>query len=286
MLLSVETYVLRERFGDEAALRLIKNAGFDAYDYSFYWTNEKSDMLGDDYLEHATKIRAISNSLGLVCNQAHAPFDIRYGDVLDETGEKYRRLVRAIHAASVLGAPNIIVHVLKPSYLPEDVDFWEFNQAYIKSLAPYCEKHNINVSVETLFNGDNAPVLGKPEDMQRFLKELESERFNTCIDLGHLSKSGLVPEEVIRASSKETLKTLHVQDNNLKDDSHWLPYCGDLNWDGITSALAEMGYSGDFTFEICGYLKRQDEANIPAALKFAEQTGRLLIDKISKAKRA
>ncbi len=280
MLLSVETYVLRERFGDREAIRLIKDAGFDAFDYSFYWTSENNDMLGDDYLERAKQIRTLADGLGIVCNQAHAPFEFRYGDTMDESGDKYLRLVRSIEAASVLGAPNIIVHVLKPTLLPDGVDFWEFNRKYFKSLEPYCKKYGICISVETLFNGDDSPVLGRPYDMRLFLDGLESDCFNTCIDLGHLSKSGLVPEDVIKESSAKTLKALHVQDNNCKDDSHWLPYCGELNWDGITAALAQIGYGGDFTFEICGYLRRQDVRNIPAALKFAEQTGRLLIEKI------
>lgn len=280
MLLSVETYVLRERFGDCKAIRLIKDAGFDAYDYSFYWTSDGTDMLGDDYLERAHVIRELSDSLGIVCNQAHAPFEIRCGDTLDETGEKYLRLVRSIEAAAVLGAPNIVVHVLKPSLLPEGVDFWEFNRAYLKSLEKYSKKYGVKISVETLFNGDDTPVLGEPEDMRAFLKSLDSDRFSVCIDLGHLSKSGLIPEEIIRSYTPDELEALHVQDNNLKDDSHWLPYCGDLNWEGVTAALAQIGYSGDFTFEICGYLRRQDEKNIPNALTFAEQTGRLLISKI------
>ena len=38
MKLSIETYAIREKVGDEQAIRLLKAAGFDGIDYSFYYT--------------------------------------------------------------------------------------------------------------------------------------------------------------------------------------------------------------------------------------------------------
>lgn len=35
MRLSIDTYVLRSRYGDEKAIRMLKEAGFDGIDYSF-----------------------------------------------------------------------------------------------------------------------------------------------------------------------------------------------------------------------------------------------------------
>ena len=37
MKLSIETYALREKFGDRGTILLAKEAGFDAVDYSYYW---------------------------------------------------------------------------------------------------------------------------------------------------------------------------------------------------------------------------------------------------------
>ncbi len=47
MLLSTQTDLLGQRYGDEQAIRLLAGAGFDAFDFSFfqmfskknYWTN-------------------------------------------------------------------------------------------------------------------------------------------------------------------------------------------------------------------------------------------------------
>jgi len=47
MRLSVETYVLHKRYGDERAAEMLKKAGFDSIDYSFYWLAEEDDTLGE-----------------------------------------------------------------------------------------------------------------------------------------------------------------------------------------------------------------------------------------------
>ena len=104
MRLSVETYILREMFSDESALRMIREAGFDAFDYSFYWVSDGTDMLRQDFLQRASLLRRLADDLGLFCNQAHAPFEMEYGDAFDLTNTNYLRLVRCLEFAAVLGA--------------------------------------------------------------------------------------------------------------------------------------------------------------------------------------
>ena len=57
MKLSLESYVLREKFGDLEGLRLIRDAGFDCVDMSYYWTAEGSELLGEGYCEYARGLR-------------------------------------------------------------------------------------------------------------------------------------------------------------------------------------------------------------------------------------
>ena len=65
MRLSIETYVFREHFGDNVAIKMIKDAGFDAFDYSMFWATEKNDMLGDDYRERALALRGYADEIGI-----------------------------------------------------------------------------------------------------------------------------------------------------------------------------------------------------------------------------
>ena len=58
-----------------------------------------------------------------------------------------------------------------------------------------------------------------------------------------------------------------------------------MDWDEITKALADIGYSGSFTFEADNFLKSlKDEDSAFCALKLMESVGRNLIKKIEQYK--
>lgn len=281
MKLSIETYVMRERFGDEKAIEMIKKAGFDCYDYSLYWFGDGRDVLGDDYLTHAEKLKKISDSLGIECNQAHAPFDITHTDEFDISNTAYLRIVRSLEFASILGAKNIIVHAIKDN-LPKDIDFFELNRRFYLSLEPYCKKFNICISVENLFGWEEkaTPVLSDPQEHKAFVKSLNSPWFNICIDVGHSAVTGYKPAEVISAMDNKVLKALHIHDNDCFSDKHLLPYTDSFNWHEIMTALSGIDYKGELTLEIFGFLRRLPVDLIFDALVFAEKTGRKLIAEI------
>ena len=282
MKLSVETFILREMFSDEEALRMIRKAGFDAYDYSFYWVNDGTDMLGTDYRQRATALRQLGDSLDITCNQAHAPFEIAYGDDFDLTNRNYLRLVRCMEFASILGAKNIIVHAIKDD-LPEELDFFAYNHRFYESLIPWCEKFGICVCVENLFNWHESaiPVLCEPAEHQSFVRQLNSPWVRICVDVGHSAITGYKPEDVLAAMDPQLLAALHIHDNNGVLDQHLLPGEGILDWNAITRSLATNGYSGDFTFELTGYLRIKTPEQMAEAMLAAQEKGRKLINQIN-----
>lgn len=75
--ISIENYTVKKLLGEEDGLLAIKNAGFDAVDYSFYWS-EEFGLLDDDYLDKAAKVRKYIEKINLKCNQSHAPFGFRH----------------------------------------------------------------------------------------------------------------------------------------------------------------------------------------------------------------
>lgn len=279
MRLSVELYTLCDRYGANKAIEMLKDAGFCAVDYSYYWHQENDTVLGDQYREYAEKIRAHLDHNGIVCNQAHAPFSLEYGCAWDETDEKYLRLVRAMESASILGAENIVVHAIK---VPGGVDMEQYNIEFYKSLLPYCEKFGIHIAVENLFSRDVKRKrligrLGSPQELNRMIEKINSPWAVACVDIGHAALTGYEPEDFIRGMNPAFLKALHIQDNDYLEDRHFLPYTGELNWEAIVKSLKEIGYRGDFTLEIVKYLDRFPDELIPEALKFAHTVGEHLV---------
>ncbi len=284
MLLSVDTNVLRDKYDDITAIKMIKEAGFDAYDYSMFRAKGERDMLEDDYIERARNLRKISDEIGILCRQAHAPFSFQYTNKIDISDPEYLKIVRSMEVASILGAKNIIVHTVKKD-LPDGFELEDYSREFYRSFIPYCEKYNISISVENLVGRhpetkEKFEVFSNPLKHIEFVKSLESKYFNICIDVGHSALLGYMPEDVINAMDSSLFKTIHIHDNDFERDSHVLPYEGKTDWEAVTKALANVGYEGDFSFELEGLFYRLDDALLPAGLKFAEATGRVLIEKI------
>ena len=283
MKLSLETYALRRRYGDFEAARLISEAGFDAMDYSAYWYGN-SPLARDDYRDHAVKLRAHIDALGLTCNQSHAPFDMKYGQPFDLSCPEFRDVVRAIEVASVLGAKQIIVHsIAMPAELMEDTEAThEYAMAYYRSLLPYAEEFGIRIAVENLFIRHKEKFiyskrLNTPESLSRVVRELDSPYAVACLDMGHAAMVGYEPEDFIRGMDKGLLGAVHIQDGDYMEDRHTVPHVGQYHWEEILKALAETGYPGDLTFEVYKFYQNLPDAAIPHALKMAEAVGRHMI---------
>lgn len=282
MKLSVETYVMRERFDDKTAVKMIKEAGFDCFDYSMYWAKGEKNMLGEDYIERARDLRAYADGLGIECNQAHAPFDVRHTDKFDISNEKYLELVRSLEFASIMGAKTVVVHAIKDG-VPDSIDMKKLNREFYLSLVPYCEKFGIDISVENLFeykDGVFKPVFAQPDEHIEFVKSLNSDRFNVCLDIGHSALTGVKPQDAVSGMDKNILKALHIHDNDFTGDRHLMPYLGKFEWDEICGALKSIGYDGELTFEIFGTLNKIPNEALFDALCFARKIGEVLIGKI------
>lgn len=282
MKLSVESYTLMQKLGDFKGLEVIKQAGFDCVDMSYYWQKEDSRLLGDDYREHAIQLRNHLDQLGLVCNQAHAPFDFKYGMDLNDSNPDYLAITRAIESASILGAKNIVIHSIILKENSKIIFDREYNIAYFKSFLPLCERFNIRIAVENLFTFDDKRSyyrgrLGKASELTAFIRELNSPYFVACVDIGHAAMTENEPEHFIAGMDNTLLQALHVQDGNYRVDCHTLPYLGDFNWTAIMQALKNIDYKGELNFEIVKYLRNVPEPLLLDALTYAEKVGRYLI---------
>ncbi|MBO5293794.1 MAG: sugar phosphate isomerase/epimerase [Clostridia bacterium] len=281
MKLSIDNGMLLARFGVYESARMIKEAGFDCIDMTYYTVPVDSPLLDDGYREYAIKLKEYLDELGLECNQAHAPFVFAYGDRFSLEDPHYRAIVRSVESAAILGAKVIVVHSVGHRQGNDILFDRAYNLDYYRSLIPYCEKFGIRIAVENLFeygqNGEFVGRLGTPEELSEFVLELDSPCFCACLDTGHASLTGVKPEDFVAGMRADTLQVLHVHDGDYLGDRHTLPYLMDFDWQKIMCALKKIGYNGELTFEILNYFRNIPKELIPEALRFAEKTGRYLI---------
>ena len=283
------TSTISERFGDRTAVRLIKEGGFDAIDYSmFSITREDSPLVQADYREYAAGLREYAKNLGIGFSQGHAPFPTyKVGD--DPYNERlFSLLVRSLEVSSLLGIKRLVVHPVHPTQLPPGRGKKEFNMEFYGRLLPYAKEYGVVICLENMFSFDSVRgcivpnVCSLAEEFVDFLDSLDSEWFTACLDVGHCVLVGEKPEDAIRTLGGDRLKALHIHDNNYRADQHLFPYFGKIDWDAVTAALREIGYQGEFTFEADGFFRGlpADETVFRSALRLGNDIGRYLLEEI------
>ncbi|MGN1479018.1 MAG: sugar phosphate isomerase/epimerase family protein [Acutalibacteraceae bacterium] len=293
MLLTTQTDMLGAYFGDIRAIEMIADAGFDAIDYSMFEIWDNGVFGSDGYLDYTYQLKAAADAKGIGFVQAHAPF--RGFQSLENEEEILKnesaRAKRAIEIAGILGADVIVIHPMQfKSYFFNEAYFKDVNMRFYRELLPYAEKYNVKIACENMWQKNKSAehivdsVCADPREFNDYIDTINSEYFTACLDLGHCGLTCREAQDCLRAMGSR-VGALHVHDNDYKGDRHTVPGYGDMNWDEITKALADIGYSGSFTFEADNFLKPlKDEESAFCALKLMESIGRSLIKKIEQYK--
>lgn len=280
------------RFGFDEGLKLCKNAGFDAIDYDLNCLVDNGCAFNnDDYREEAVRIRKRIEDAGLHVNQTHTPFTFRHWDNEEFYNNTiYPRIVRSLEISALLGAKVAVVHPLHHfTYRGHEEEIFEKNMEFYRSLIPYCKKWNIKVGIENMWQGDSRrghiilDVCGTKEEFVRYIDTLDSEWMVATLDIGHvgLPCQDDEPWDFIRALGHDRLHSLHVHDNDYRNDVHVLPFLGNIDWTKVTEALGEIDYDGDFTYEI-NFPGNPPEGFRQTTVKYIADVGRFLISEIDR----
>jgi len=248
-------------------------------DYSLFWHEENSEAYGSGYKAYAHELRTLAEQKGLVFHQTHAPLDCY---IFGDESYNHRMLEQTLHAiefSALLGAEQIIVH---PIACPEGINPIEFNLAYYQQLLSTCERFKISVAIENTFARVGAEqkcvpsICSTATELCNLIDLLESEWIVGCLDVGHAILTNEKPDQMVRALGSR-LKCLHIHDNDGIKDLHTLPYLGKIEWVPMIQSLVDVGYSGDLSLEIFGWLQKFNSYLLPQALEFAAHVGKELI---------
>ncbi len=293
MFVSTEIGSLKKWGSNEEILKLLKETGFEAYDFSMFFSTPQNFIFDEDYKEKATALRFFADSISIKCNQSHAPFPVLCPNESDHANyifseikramgkdfpisenekEEYNELMdlllkRSIEISAILGANACVIHPCN-NYGAEQ------NAALYQKYLPFAKELGVKIATENMWNGRagdfKKAACSHHEDFLKHLEEINDENFVACLDIGHAELIGLETsaEQMIR-TLKNRLYCLHVHDNDFLRDAHDLPFTSKINFEKVTTALAEISYSGDITLEIEGYFKGIDKKDCPSAVKKA-----------------
>lgn len=288
MLLSTNTGVHSGRPGAprydmiEEMVDMIADAGFEAADVNFcaviygVWETKKQHepILDGDAEERRARIdrlKAKCAARGIATPTTHLPF-FRYDQAPDHFEEKVEAMYRAIDATAQLGAEWAVMHLSKgEDPVGETV-------AFARPLCRYATERGVGIAIENM-NTTTIEFLCEAIDTLA----AEGLKVGACFDVGHNQLKGDDVAESVRKLGKR-IKVLHIHDNAGDRDAHDLPFTGKINWNAFISALAEVGYEGDFNYELNAVRLPDDKDVRSAYLKYSAALARYFIARFEEQK--
>lgn len=282
MMICSTTGFLADHYGEERALQMLRDAGFDAADLSLLSMEKNPRWMGENYKEEAQKLGEYAKELGIPFVQSHAPyrFDWSHRDL--ET-ELFPLIYRSVEIAALAGVKLMVIHPIHHTpYFGHEEELFETNMAYYKRFLPLCEQYGIRICVENMWKINplrkviDHDTCSRPAEFNRYVDTLNADggdHFCACLDIGHTVLVGEDPVAMIHTMGSR-IQALHIHDNNYHDDSHTLAGTGKMPMTDIFAALKEVGYTGPYTLEADVFLKNFPEPLLPTALRFMAETSR------------
>ena len=268
--ISTNTCTLLKFYSPVKSLLLIKEAGFDTFDYSM--DIECDFFASDHYIDNAYKLKEFANKSGLKCNQTHSIFPVwhkTFNNCEIEKRTEYTK--RILKISKILGANCCVVHPIN--------DFDEQKNYYFyQQFLPLAKELKIYIATENMWNwcGDSASLAAcsNHNNYKALLELVNDDHFVACVDIGHAEMNGLETSScVLIEALGNYVKCIHIHDNDCHFDRHGLPFTEKIDFDLILDSLARINYRGDITFECDGFLYRMPKNLHKACLKMMYKIG-------------
>ncbi len=240
----------------------------------------------DEILAYYEEELSLIRKNGLAISQAHAPFPCYVEDrpeMLDYMIEIYKKCILLCDRA---GCKNLVIHghsSVGGSAAATDA----VNEKLYTSLIPTLRETNVTVCLENLSAHRDgricAGAYATPHDAAAAVDRLnalaERDCFGFCLDIGHMNLHRQDLARFIPILGKR-IKCLHIHDNAGEMDQHKAPYTGTVDWKAFYTALREIGYDGDLSFETFNQVRLKEEELVEPWLTLICAIGRHFRQKI------
>lgn len=253
----------------EATFAAMRDAGIDAMEISVTWDLYKDLNYRD--------LKRFAAEYGVQLWSYHLPFcpfevvDISSPDKAVREGT-IRYFTELMEQAADIGIDKFVVH---PSGEPLDPKERESHfctaEESLDRMAEIAHRLGGIVAVEDL----PRTCLGNTsEEIRRLLAV--NDKLRVCFDTNHLLSED--PVKFVQAVGNKIV-TLHMSDCDGRDERHWMPGEGTLDWPALVAALESVGYDGVWMYEL--QLVAKDTIDRPRDLTFADfkENARYLLNK-------
>ena len=244
---------------------LFAKNGYDAIDASFcavILEDERHNPIldGDDWKEKVKREKEKCDKLGIKVQSIHMPYKYQFTE--EKFPWKYEMMCRSLIAAEILGAEWAVMH-MKPV---------EYMVPMLKKMYAETQVKNVGIAFEKSGNK-------RAEDLVILHDAVEAAGIPVgyCLDVGHFHINKYYEYDVVEWIYKfgSRIKVLHMHDNFRTGDNHTIPFNGNMPWEKIMRALKDVGYEGNFNYEIAFY--GTPEALKPVSVRYWKEIAEYLI---------
>ncbi len=241
------------RYGTDKFTKL-KEQGYDAADYNLSDTGTEIYSANEEELKRITAAELqAARQAGIVISQVHGPWRSPPRDATpEEREERLEKMKRAVVITALLDSRYLVIHPIMP-FGTEDIaagraqDTWKLNLAFFKELVAFAKGYDVTICLENMPSREFS--LGTPGQILEFVKALNDDHFQICLDTGHVAYfPGLSAGEEVRRLGKY-IKVVHLHDNMGDLDRHLSPMDGIIDWPDLLRALKEIGFAGVLSLE-------------------------------------
>ena len=270
MKISTEIASIAKHVGEKKAVEYVAKAGFDGWDLSMFgmcryspsmggWQEVDSPFAKPDYLKFVRELKQIGLDNGIICNQSHAPFPLKWPGMMDY-------VKRALECSAEADCPICVVHPINHLGPEENAEIYH-------ELLPVAKSFGLKIATENMWIWDketDRSVFAACATGKSFCEHIDivgDEDLVACLDIGHaeMEGSGDGAANMIYALGHR-LQALHIHDNDRWHDSHKLPFTMDIDFTAVAKALKDIGYGGWFTLEADRHLAEYAAEDVAAGV--------------------
>ncbi|MFH1133496.1 MAG: sugar phosphate isomerase/epimerase family protein [Nanoarchaeota archaeon] len=217
-------------------LALAQQAGFDCIEWVFEQeTLQKNPLMNDKGI---AEIKELSEKHHIRISSICANYfmkDLLFTPDGKTSAAAYERLGRLAGAAAEIGADYIVLPLLETA----KIQVSEGIVHALRKAADLVRRHDIDLHLETDL---------EPDALAWLMRSVERKNVLALFDMGNSASLGFDPRTEIKTLAPY-LGSVHVKDRILGGGSFPLGQ-GSVNFKEVFSTLKEVGYPGQFIFEI------------------------------------
>ncbi len=271
-----------KRTGIIESINMCYESGFRVIDLNFCSASslkKVNELALDDWERFVDEVGELGAKLGIEYSQSHAPYDSNLYRPEIKLTDEYRAwydetVRRSIIASARLGVKWVTFHAQTGTENGE-MNFDEnmrVNRSFFTPWVELAKKEGTGIAIENM--AEFHPLKTKHrftalvEEQIAIIDDLNDPAVRGTWDFGHAQMVYKNQTAALRKLGRRLAAT-HVQENTGAEDDHYLPFVrGCVPWEELMPLLKEIGYDGDFTYEVHGFYR-----SIPKELRI--EAGRL-----------